>query len=76
MTAWTKEPPKEPGWYWVRRTLYAGTVVSAEVMRLDTRFGRARVRSAQSGSRWTTEETTVREWLWWPIPIQTTQETT
>ena len=20
MTKWTKEPPKEPGWYWVRRT--------------------------------------------------------
>lgn len=62
MTAWTKGPPKEPGWYWTR-----------VVIQSQSWIGPPKPREWAPGD-WTIDGERLREF--WPIPIQPPTEET
>ena len=59
MTTWTKEPPKEPGWYWCR--VRAGCTAPSW-----------NSSGFVYGWTWNCKVQTAvkRGYMWWPIPIQ------
>lgn len=60
MTSWTKEPPKEPGWYWARR-----------IFTLPPKIGEPYPAQQHEHAPFVG---THPDREWWPIPISPPQE--
>lgn len=79
MTTWTKEPPKEPGWYWRRARTKGRTATARYSMRptlvalvLSGIGQTALCYEGELGSRRRLYDDKKGEW--WPIPISPPQE--
>jgi len=65
MTAWTKTPPTEPGWYWVRSR--AGWLTTAELWRYcgEERWSGAHIGEGRTGAVLASEGVE-----FWPVRIE------
>ena len=65
MTSWTKEPPKEPGWYWMRYDNNRGGpwIIQRDIYDRDTWWLHG---SDCESYSW---EIVKEHGEWWPIPI-------
>lgn len=79
MSGWSKTPPSEPGWYWMRATFMPGTErhqAGAPFISCGYVVGSIRWRTTgpNGGNVLTLDRP---EWVlyeWWPIPIQPPEE--